>query len=298
MSIGTIRIRGLAMAMVPLLVLTVFSSAAFSQEYKVGPGDVLEISVVGESLVSGQVTVGPDGKIVMPLVGSIHVNGLTLPQVTDKVTMALKEFIREPQVVVAIRQAAPRRQFAYVLGQVARPGVYEMQEGWSVAELIAVAGGPASAAALSRSFILRKSETLPVNLEQLLVDGNTSANVPLLSGDLVIVPETKNRVILMGQVTKPGPYLLKPGDRVVDVLSSAGGPTASARTQEIGIIRQQDAKPTVTAINLDKFYKSGDLTQNLALQPGDIVYVPEKSKGIDWGAILSTFVFPILFLVK
>ncbi len=287
----------MAVALVVVLVL-VFPTPAFPQEYLVGPGDVLEVSVVGEPMVTGPVTVGPDGNIVIPLIGQVSVNGLTLPQVTDKITAALKGFIRDPQVVVAIRQAAPRRQFVYLLGQVAKPGVYEMQDGWAVAELIAVAGGPAPGAALSRAFILRKSESIPVNLEQLLIDGNTSANVPLSSGDLVIVPETKSRVVLMGAVAKPGPYVIKAGDRVIDVLSNAGGPAQGANTGEIGIIRQKESKPTVTPVNLDKFYKSGDLSQNLALEPGDIIYVPVKARGVDWGSILGSFVFPILFLLK
>lgn len=298
---GVATIRGVAAILVLGLMVLSLPAPAFPQEYTVGPGDVLEVSVVGEPIVSGQVTVGPDGNIVMPLVGQIPVYGLTLPQLKDKIAAALKDFIREPQVFVAIRQASPRRQFAYLLGQVARPGVYEMQEGWSVAELVAVAGGPAPAAALARTFILRKSETIPVNLEQLLVDGDTAANVRLLSGDLVIVPETKSRVVIMGQVVKPGPYLLKPGDRVVDVLSSAGGPTPGAGTQEIGIIRPGTPKPSVTPVNLDKFYKSGDMSQNLALQPGDIIYVPEKARGLEWGTILQTLgglVFPVLWLFK
>lgn len=293
--------RGVAVLLVLGLMLLVFPTPALPQEYTVGPGDVLEVSVVGEPIVSGSVTVNPDGNIVMPLIGQIPVNGLTLPKVTDKITAALKDYVRDPHVVVAIRQASPRRQFAYLLGQVARPGVYEMQEGWTVAELIAVAGGPAPAAALSRSFILRKTETIPVNLEQLLIEGNPSANAPLSSGDLVIVPETKSRVVIMGAVAKPGPYLLKSGDRVVDVLSNAGGPTQNAGTHEIGIIRQKESKPTVTPVNLEKFYKSGDMSQNLALEPGDIIYVPEKARGLDWGTVLQTLgglVFPLIYLIK
>jgi polysaccharide biosynthesis/export protein len=294
------QMRNVAIGLLPALVMALLPTPAFPQEYLIGPGDVLEVSVVGEALVTGPVTVGPDGNIVMPLVGQVSVQGLTLTQATDKITAALKEYIREPQVVVALRQAAPRRQFAYLLGQVARPGVYEMQTGWTVAELVAVAGGPGGAAALDRAFILRQSETIPVNLEKLLIDGDTSANFPLVSGDLVIVPETKSRVVLMGMVSKPGPYMLRQGDRVVDVLSSAGGPVGNADTQQIGIIRQKDSKPTVMPVNLDKFYKSGDLSQNPILEPGDVIYVAKRC-GIDWNQVIATMgglVFPFLYLVK
>jgi polysaccharide biosynthesis/export protein len=294
------RMRNVAIGLMPFLVMALLPTPAFPQEYLIGPGDLLEVSVVGESLVTGPVTVGPDGNIVMPLAGQVSVQGLTLSQATDKITTALKAYIREPQVVVALRQSSPRRQFAYLLGQVARPGVYEMQPGWTVAELVAVAGGPGGSAALSRAFILRQSQTIPVDLEKLLVDGDTSANLPLVSGDLVIVPETKSRVVLMGLVGKPGSYMIRQGDRVVDLLSNAGGPVGNADTQQIGIIRQKDSKPTVTTVNLDKFYKSGDLSQNPTLEPGDVIYVAKRG-GIDWGQIISMMgglVFPILYLVK
>ncbi len=136
-----------------------------------------------------------------------------------------------------------------------------------------------------------------MDLQQLLVNGNTNTNVPLKAGDVVIVPEAQDKVLLMGQVAKPGAYLYKPGDRVIDLLSAAGGPTPQAAIGNIGVVRQAGtAKPTVTPVNLDKFYKSGDASQNVPLQAGDVVYVPEKS-GVNWQTILGTIV-PFLWLLK
>lgn len=273
---------------------------ANAQEYVIGTGDVLDISVLGEPAVTGAQTVASDGVIMMPMAGRIPLAGLTLSQATAKVTEALKAYIRDPQVSISIRQAAPRRQYAYVLGQVAKPGAYELQNKASVAELVAIAGGPVAGAALSHAVIVRKDASIPVDLEKLLIQGDASANVPLESGDLVIVPETTSKVVLMGQVTKPGPYAIKPGDRLVDVLSVAGGPAQTADTKQIGVIRQPapGQKPVVTPVDLNKFYKDGDMSQNLALEPGDVIYVPEKAKTLDWTTILSTLVFPVLWLVK
>ncbi len=256
-----------------------------TQPYTIGPGDVLDVSVIGEW--TGSVMVNPDGKIMIPQFGEVSVAGLTLPQVTEKVTTELKKFIRDPKVLIAIRQTASRRQFVYLLGQVPRPGSYEMQKGWTVAELIAVAGGTAPGAALPRVLILRKDTTIPVDLQKLLIEGDASANVSLEAGDVVIVPETKNRVVVMGGVVKPGPYLFREGDHVVDVLSAAGGPTPKAEVSNIGVVRLEGQKPTVKPVDLDKFYKSGDAKQNVVLQPGDIVYVPEQS-GFNFSQFLSS----------
>jgi polysaccharide export outer membrane protein len=277
--------RGVAAGVVLGLVLITVVPPARAQEYTIGPGDVLDISVLGEW--NAPAAVNPDGKIVIPLAGEMSVTGLTLSQATEKVTAALRPFIKDPQVMLSIRQAASRRQFVYLLGQVLHPGAYEMQKEWTVAELIAVAGGPTPGAALTRALILRKSETVPIDLDQLLVEGNASANVALNPGDVVIVPETKNRVVVMGGVAKPGPYLFKEGDHVVDALSAAGGPTPKAVLSNIGIVRLEGQKPAVKPVNLDKFYKSADATQNIVLRPGDVVYVPEVT-GMSFGEILSS----------
>lgn len=282
---GRVR-RTLAIWVVCGLLVGAAVPVVLAQQYTASPGDVLTISVLGEAEVSGPVTVSPSGTITLQLIGEIPVGGLTLPQITDKLTSALKAYIKEPQVVVTIRQTADKKDFVYLLGQVGKPGAYTMPDTWSVAELIAVAGGPAPGANLTKAMILRKNTTIPVDLQALLVDGNASANVALEKGDVVIVPESKNKVVVMGAVAKPGPYLFRSGDKVVDVLSAAGGPAPKAVMSNIGVVRREGEKPVVKPVNLDKFYKDGDPTQNVALEPGDIVYVPEK-KGFDWASMLG-----------
>lgn len=277
---------GAAVWIVCGLILASVAPVVSAQQYTASPGDVLDISVLGEPEVSGPVTVGPNGSITLQLVGDIPVAGLTLPQITQKVTTALKQYIKEPQLVVTIRQAASKREFVYLLGQAVHPGAYAYQENWTVAELVAVAGGPTPGANLPKTMILRKNTTVPVDLQSLLVDGNASANVDLEPGDVVILPESKNKVIVMGAVVKPGPYLFREGDKVVDVLSAAGGPGPKAATDNIGVVRREGDKPVVKPVNLNQFYKNGDAKQNVTLEPGDIVYVPEH-KGFDWGALLG-----------
>jgi protein involved in polysaccharide export with SLBB domain len=285
--------RSVEAGIVLVAVLITLASPAFAEEYTVRPGDILEISVLGEQAVSGPATVTPDGKLVLHMAGEIPATGRTLSQLTQMITVALKQFVRDPQVAVSIRSS--RRLFAYVLGRVARPGAYEIEKGWSISQLVAAAGGPANEAALARTLVMRKDETIPVDLEKLIVGGNTSANFLLEPDDVVLVPEVKERVLIMGQVQKPGSYAFKAGDRVVDALGAAGGLTANASVNEVGVIRRQGQKPAVTRLDLDKFYKNADATQNITLQPDDIVYVPEK--GVDWLTILNPF-FLILHLFK
>jgi polysaccharide biosynthesis/export protein len=268
--------------------------AQSDQQYTVQPGDVLQIAVVGESEVSGSVTVSQDGSILIPIVGRVPAAGTTIPVLTERVTQALKQYIREPQVAITIAQTATHQQFVYLIGQVVRPGAYQMQDGSTIAAVIAAAGGPTPSAALTRAFVLRKAQTIPVDLQQLLIDGNTQANMAIQPGDVIIVPEGVDRVVLMGAVIRPGPYIINPGDRLVDLLSAAGGPTQTAKISDVGVVRQAvqagpaTAKPTVTEVDLTKFYKSGDVSQNLELRSGDIVYVPEQAQHVVWNAFLNS----------
>ena len=93
--------------------------------------------------------------------------------------------------------------------------------------------------------------------------------------------------MLMGEVARPGPYPLAPGSRVADVIAAAGGTTKDAAIYDIGVVRQQGPKPAVTHVDFAKFYKQGDVAQNIPIQSGDVVYVPPKS-GVNWGSILSS----------
>ena len=263
-------------------------SAAFAQEYTIRPGDILEISVLGEPSVSGPATVTPDGKLVLHMAGEIPATGRTLSQLTQMITAELRQFVRDPQVAVSMRSS--RRQFAYVLGRVARPGAYEIEAGWTISQLVAAAGGPAPEAALAKTLVMRKERTIPVDLEKLIIEGNASANFTLEPDDVVLVPETKERVLIMGQVQKPGAYPVRAGDRLTDALGAAGGLTSNASVNEVGVIRRQGEKSAVTRVNLNKFYKDADTTQNIVLKPDDIVFVPEK--GADW----MTWLTPLLLL--
>ena len=280
------ELRASVGAVLVWVMLVTMVTSATSQSYLVGPGDLLNIVVLGETALSGSYTVDPDGNIAMPMAGDIAVKGLTLEQVTSKVAEALKTYIVSPHVTVSLRTAGAN-DYVYLLGQVTKTGSYKMQRGWTIAELIAEAGGTTSKADLTQAFILRKEQTIPVNLDELIVHGKTSANVALQPGDVIIVPETKNTVQVMGEVLHPGNYTFKAGDRVVDVLSSAGGTAQTAVIKDVGVVRQDQTKKiaTVVHVDLNKFYKQGDQTQNVPLLPGDIVYVPHK--GIDWLSVVS-----------
>jgi protein involved in polysaccharide export with SLBB domain len=259
-----------------MLLLALPAATALAQEYTVRKGDVLDVLVIGEPEFTRLVTVTQEGTIFIPLVGNVQVEGLTLKQVEERLTQLIRRYVREPRVVVTLRAPTTERDYVYVLGQVARPGPYEYRRGWTVAELLAQAGGATPRASLPRSLILRRSEVIPVNLERLLVQGDVSQNPELRPGDVLVVPEINERVLMLGEVSRPGYQDLRQGDRVLDVITRAGGPTIKSAPENISVLRNG----TSTRISLETFYKTGDLTQNPLVEAGDVVLLPETDRRV------------------
>ena len=257
-------------------------------EYVLGPQDVLDVTVFGEADLTRTVTVRPDGKISFPLIGELLVAGLTTLQVTEKLTTALKVYVKNPRVTVTL--SATRPDFVYLVGQVLHPGAYELRTGWTVMEAIAQAGGLTPRAALRKASLIRRgtNQTVPLDLERIVVKADQSANVALQGGDVILVPEFLNRVLVWGNVRNPGPYDLNEGARVLDALLAAGGPDPKAGMESVGVIRQTaDGKRVVAAtVNVNRILKSGDESQNILLQHADIVYVPQSNR-VTWQDILS-----------
>lgn len=161
-----------------------------SQEYLLGPDDVINISVFREPELDRDVRIAPDGTIVFPLIGKVKVDGLTLSQLIDKLTDEFSEYIIEPQVAVFIKEYTN----IYVSGEVKKPGSYPLQGKLTVIEAISLAGGFTEIAGRNNVIILRiengKKKTIRVRVESIRRKGDKSKDIPLKRGDIVFVPES------------------------------------------------------------------------------------------------------------
>lgn len=162
-----------------------------------------------------------------------------------------------------------------VLGQINRPGAYELLEGQRVSNLIAAAGGLTVRAAPQKAFIVRGPEQIPVNLEKVLA-GNLEANVTLSSGDMLVVPESQNRIAVLGAVNNPGTFGLTEGMKVVEAVALAGGPTGRGTLRRVIIVRVEGGQTKRIVVNLERVLSGQDAGQDTALQNGDIVFVPDR----------------------
>jgi polysaccharide export outer membrane protein len=160
------------------------------QVYRIGVEDELGITVWHEPDMSATVVVRPDGMISLPLLNDLKVTGMTTRQLQDVLTEKLKDFLKEPQVSVMVRQIRSRK--VYLLGAVNHPGTYQLNNRKTVLQLLAEAGGPGPYAKLKSIYVIRHKEGAEVRLPfhyKKVVSGNKSAHdIVLQPGDMVVVP--------------------------------------------------------------------------------------------------------------
>lgn len=160
------------------------------QVYLIGKGDTLQIRVWGQEALATDTVVRPDGKISLPLLGDIHVEGLTIDVLKDDLDRRFGEFINAPNASVLVRDIQSMK--VYILGEVVRPGEYPLSARTDVLQAIAMAGGFTIYAKKTRIEILRNQgdERIKIycNYNQVISGKNIDQNIPLMPGDVVVVP--------------------------------------------------------------------------------------------------------------
>jgi polysaccharide export outer membrane protein len=167
-----------------------FPSGEEVDGYVIGPEDVLSIVVFGEDQISSKVTVRADGKIALLLLDEIQASGLTPVQLKQRITQGLTKFLTEPRVFVIPIEI--HSQFVYIVGSVAKPGVYALGTSLRITELLVRAGGLSDFAKADQIVIIRGQGTqkvrFPFNYKTFLQGKNFRQDIPLQSRDMVVVP--------------------------------------------------------------------------------------------------------------
>ena len=160
------------------------------KDYRVGPGDMIEVSVWKEPAASTTVVVRPDGKLSLPLVNDLAVSGMTPMEIQALVEKKLEPFISVPSVTVIVRQILSKK--IYVIGQVGSPGAYLMTQPVTILQILTQAGGLRQFAKSKSIYVLRtengKQQKLPFNYEEVLEGKRIEQDIPLQAGDTVVVP--------------------------------------------------------------------------------------------------------------
>ena len=243
-----------------------------TEVYRLAPGDLITITVLGEPLLSGDQLIGPDGTIRLPLIGTVRAAGLTLDELTERLTQSLRRFLRDPKVVIALKQLPPLFRRVYVLGAVKMPGSYALPVGGAatVIDAIALAGGFSEDADMERVRVFQKDgRVMTINLKNFQADGFRGNGMTLQPGDLVWVPPAFVRVSVAGAVNLPGFHPVPTQTTLLDVLARAGGvkdPSAVVKVYRNG----------VEILSVPWLKLSEGAVVPIALQEGDTVIAAVK----------------------
>jgi len=263
--------------------------------FTLGPGDRVEIELLGTTNSRSITTVGPDGKIYYYLLPGTDVWGLTLTETRDLLQKDLGKYVTEPQVTVTLREVSSKH--VWLLGRLNHPGVYPMAAPLSLLEAIGLAGGTASSANqitmqdladLRHSFVMRQGQFLPVDFYRLLREGDTTQNIYLQPDDFVYVPSSlAQQVYVMGAVAFPRTVPYTEGMTLVSAMANAAGAStvdwltpgtygvvADAYLSHVAIVRGSLSEPQMAIVDYGAIIKGG--ARDVLLEPGDIVYVPNS----------------------
>jgi len=193
------------------------------------------------------------------------------------------DYLVEPYVSVVIREYANYS----IIGQVSKPGSYELSPGLTLSEAIAHAGGFVRDADTSNVELIRhgrgeQKTTFVVDVLKVLKSNNKENDFLLQPEDMIVIgglkeldPEEKEYVYVLGQVRKPGKYQFEKGISVFTLISEAGGLTDIASANKTKIIRSKEGENATIRVPLGAILK-GDITKDVELVPGDTVMVPES----------------------
>ncbi|HMM52585.1 MAG TPA: polysaccharide biosynthesis/export family protein [Burkholderiaceae bacterium] len=267
--------------------------------YRIGPGDALRVTVwnhpdlnlppnlavTPSTLTSGSAAVASnvvpyrvvdrDGAIYFPLAGRVPAVGRTVPELRSQIARQLSRYVKDPQVEVEI--AAYRSQRVFMVGELKTPGNLTITDvPMPIADAIGQAGGTTTNADLSAVTVARGDKTYTVDLERLFYEGDLSLNMVLRHGDVVTVPDRRQRkIFVLGEVMQPKSYLLQRGrTSLAEALSDAGGPNPlSAHAGQVYVLRAgADEKPVIYQLDA-RSPEALILADRFALRPRDVVYI-------------------------
>jgi polysaccharide biosynthesis/export protein len=280
-----------------------------ASDYRIGPDDQLEVTVLEAAELNGAPRVSASGEISLSLIGTVHAEGLT-PQELEVVLQELlrRTYIKNPHVSVQVRdmQSHP----IAVFGAVKKPGVFQVREAKTVIELLSMAegldvdagdsviversgamalpkveftgradsGAASEPAAASSAGATANANLVEIDLKKLLETGDPTLNVLVEPGDVVKVPRA-GLVYVVGQVKKPGGYELKSNENisVLQAVAFAEGLTSTSSSSYARIIRTSEITGQRQEIPIDLNKILAGKKADPMLKPRDIVFVPNSA---------------------
>jgi len=259
---------------------------AWSQEYRIGPGDVLTITVWGQPDLSRDYTIDPDGFTPFPLINRVKAGGLTTRELAATLVSLLgKDYLVDPQVIVSVKEYLSQK--VTILGETARPGVFYLTGPTTLVDVLSRAGWLSKSA--GRQILLVREQPVAgpgapssnATIQRINIDdiqsGNSAKNVPIQAGDtLFVMSRDDNNYFVFGEVKRPGAYPLEKETNILEGITIAGGFTDKASPSRTRVIRVGTTGQQVLQIDMNDVIKRGQRDKAVRLQANDVVVVPES----------------------
>ncbi|MHC5674526.1 polysaccharide biosynthesis/export family protein [Nostoc sp.] len=303
--------------------------------YSLGGGDLIRVNVFEVPEYTGEYQVPPGGAINLPLIGSVSVLGLTAEQASDEIARRYSRFLKRP--LISVNLLSPRPINIFVAGEVTRPGAYTLSLSGgagnnpgvqypTILAALTTAQGVTLAADVTQVQLRRKigrssEQAVTINLKDLIQTGRLTQDITLRDGDTIVVPTATNfnvaesrnifaanfaasqttprTVTIIGEVNRPGSYLVTTGNtdaqggatpnsgtatptglpNVTRVIQLAGGITAQADVRNLKLRRPtRTGSEQAININLWQLLQSGDANQDIIVQDGDTIVIPTATE--------------------
>jgi protein involved in polysaccharide export with SLBB domain len=241
-------------------------------DYVIGPGDELRIRVWGQVNFNADLRVDRSGEIYLPQVGDVHVAGLPFSGLDGQLRKSIGRVYRNFDLTANVGQI--RAIQVYVAGQARRAGVYTVSSLSTLVDALFASGGPSVQGSMRHVQLKRGGEVITdFDLYELLVHGDKSKDVKLLSGDVIFIPAAGPSVAVTGSVRSPAIYELREGETIGNAVTNAGGPSTLASNARVSIQRiadhrdQQALEVAMDTAGLATPLAGGDILRVISVVP-------------------------------
>lgn len=248
-------------------------------EYRLKPGDRIEVSVWGEDMTR-ELMVGPDGRISYILVGELNVLNMSFKELKTELQEKLDSFLIDPNVSVI--GLSYEGNYVSILGAVKNPGRIVIAGGDRLIDVLARAGGlrfeefgnnQGEIANLANAYLSREGKMVPVDFSRLLYEGDMTQNVRVEIGDFIYIPSSVGQPIYVtGEVNTPTSVPFRGKPTLLDAIAEANGFNNQGQKNKIYLVRGGMVNPQIVTYSFYKIVKGK--MENPFLDPGDIIYVP------------------------
>jgi polysaccharide export outer membrane protein len=244
-------------------------------DYLLGSGDLIQVTVFESEELNAKVRVSSRGFITLPLLGQVDVKNMTARDAEVHIENLYREkYIKNPHVSVFVEEHFSQR--ITLIGQFKNPGTYDYLSKMRLMDVMALAGGlnekASHTAQIRRMGKSGQSQTILIDLEKIVKEGQNELNIEMNGGDMVFVPEA-GMFFVDGAVRNPGVYHIKSRTKLVEALSVAGGLAPYAQTETVILVRHvEGGERKVLELKMEDFE-----VQETPIEDRDLILVRSSS---------------------